>query len=123
MRSLLLCLVLASCGGSPQPAPTSPPASNTAPVTATPPPDASVASVAIAKMGEFKDAMCACKDTSCAQRVSDNMVKWAQDQAGNSPPPKMTDDEMKRATTIAEQMGICMQTAMSGDVPRAGAKP
>jgi hypothetical protein len=68
---------------------------------------------AIAKMGEFKDKMCACSDTACAQNVSDEMAKWSQQMAkypGGS--PKMTDEETKRATQIGEDMGRCMQKAM-----------
>jgi len=70
---------------------------------------------AMATMSRFKDEMCACKDTSCAQKVSDEMAKWSQAQAKRTtPPPKMTDEAVKRATELGEAMGTCMQRAMSG---------
>jgi hypothetical protein len=69
---------------------------------------------AMAKMEQFKDEMCACTNTKCAQNVSDEMAKWSQDMAkGNRVPPKMSDDDVKRATVIGEAMGKCMQKAMA----------
>jgi hypothetical protein len=69
-------------------------------------------------MEHFRDEMCACKDTACAQHVSDEMAKWSQEQARNSDEaPRLSDDEMKRATEIGESMGKCMQTAMSAPNP------
>jgi hypothetical protein len=68
---------------------------------------------AMAKMEQFKNEMCTCKDTACAQKVSDEMAKWSQQMAkGNRMPPRMSDDDVKRATVIGEQMGKCMQKAM-----------
>ena len=65
------------------------------------------------KMEQFKNQMCTCKDTACAQKVSDEMAKWSQQIAKHGgAPPRMTDDEVKRATVIGEQMGKCMQKAM-----------
>jgi hypothetical protein len=70
---------------------------------------------AMAKMTEFKDEMCKCKDAKCAQDVSDKMTKWSQEQSKNSKePPKMNEADTKKAQEIGEQMGKCMQTAMSG---------
>jgi hypothetical protein len=67
------------------------------------------------KMTEFRDLMCACKDSACAQRVSDDMTKWGQDQAKDqTEPPKMTEEETKKFTQLGEDMGKCMQKAMGG---------
>jgi hypothetical protein len=67
------------------------------------------------KMNEFKDQMCACKDTACAQQVSDVMTKWAQEQAQDkAEPPKMSDEDTKKFLEIGEAMGKCMQKAMGG---------
>jgi hypothetical protein len=80
---------------------------------------ASGAGEAMAKMGEFRDEMCACSDTACAQRVSDEMATWSQEQAKDSKePPKMTDEETKEATQIGEAMGKCMQKAMGAGTQR-----
>ena len=72
-------------------------------------------------MNKFADDMCACKDTACAQRVSDAMVKWGQDTTRNAKQtPKMSEQETKDVTKIAERLGTCMQTAMSSG---SGATP
>jgi hypothetical protein len=65
------------------------------------------------KMTEFRDQMCACKDSACAQRVSDVMTNWSQDQAKDTTePPKMTEEDTKKFTQIGEEMGKCMEKAM-----------
>jgi hypothetical protein len=70
---------------------------------------------AMAKMTEFKDEMCKCKDAKCAQDVSDKMTKWSQEASKTAKePPKMNEADTKRAQEIGEQMGKCMQTAMAG---------
>jgi hypothetical protein len=81
---------------------------------------------AMAKMSEFKDKMCACKehDTKCAQTVSDEMTKWSQEQAKNSKEPaKMSEEDTKKAAAIGEEMGKCMQKAMTPDMGAAPAAP
>jgi len=81
---------------------------------------------AMAKMSEFKDEMCKCKEAKCAQDVSDKMTKWSQDQAGKQKEPaKMSDADQKKAQSIGEEMGKCMQTAMGAPAaaPAAGAAP
>ncbi len=68
---------------------------------------------AMAKMTEFKDEMCKCKDAKCAQDVSDRMTKWSQEQSKNQKePPKMSEEDTKKAAAIGEEMGKCMQAAM-----------
>ena len=76
---------------------------------------------AMAKMTEFKDEMCKCKDAKCAQDVSDKMTKWSQEQSKNQKePPKMSEEDTKKAAAIGEEMGKCMQAAMGAG---AGAPP
>lgn len=73
---------------------------------------------AMKAMEDFRDKICACKDTPCVQGVSDAMAKWSQDMAkNNEEPPKMSEEETKRATEIGEQMGTCMQKAMAASPP------
>jgi hypothetical protein len=75
--------------------------------------DRDVAAEAMAQMERFKDQMCACKDSACAQRVSDDMTKWSQQLSQTQRNmPKMTVDETKRAAVIGEAMGKCMENAM-----------
>jgi hypothetical protein len=78
---------------------------------------------AMAKMTEFKDEMCKCKDAKCAQDVSDKMTKWSQEQSKNQKePPKMSEEDTKKAAAIGEEMGKCMQAAMGAGTtdPAAG---
>jgi hypothetical protein len=73
---------------------------------------------AMEAMAHFRDEMCACKDTACATKVSDDMAKWSQDMSKHmDEPPRMTEEQTKRATEIGESMGKCMQTAMSAPSP------
>ena len=68
---------------------------------------------AMAEMAQFRDQMCACKDTACAQHVSDDMTKWGQKLAKEqSEPPQFSEEDTRRATEIGETMGKCMQHAM-----------
>jgi len=78
------------------------------------------AAAALDKMAELRDMMCACHDSACAEHVADVMTKWSQEMAKEwKDPPKMTEDDQKRAGDIGEAMGKCMQAAMStGPTPR-----
>jgi hypothetical protein len=96
-----------------------------------PPPEGPVASprhsppprddfdLAMDKMVEFRDEMCACSDVACAQQVADEMTKWAQEEAKlvDAVGGQMTEERTKRATAIGEEMGNCMQKAMAGPAP------
>lgn len=69
---------------------------------------------AMAKLTEFADQMCACHDSTCAQKISDEMVKWGQEQAKQQhDPPKMSEQMTKRFTEVGERLGKCMQQAMT----------
>jgi hypothetical protein len=122
---LIVLVVAAACGASspPPPAPAPTPVSNTAPPPVAPAdaaPDPGSASDAIAAMKRFKDELCKCTDTPCAQRVSDEMTRWATDMAkSQAQPPKLSDDDLKTATALGEAMGTCMQRAMGGGAPPA----
>jgi len=67
----------------------------------------------MAKMVEFKDEMCKCKDAKCAQVVSDKLTKWSHEQTKNQKePPKMSEEDTMKAAQIGEAMGNCMRAAM-----------
>jgi hypothetical protein len=77
---------------------------------------------AMKKFHEFADKMCACKDMTCAQDVSDEMTKWGQEMAKTDPePPVMTEEDTKEATALGQRMGECMQKAMGVADPAAPA--
>ena len=88
--------------------------------------DGGGAGEAMATMAEYKDKMCACKDAGCAKKVTDDMTKWSQEQAGKTKEPiKMSDADQKKSNEIAIAMGECMQKAMGGGMaaPAAPAAP
>jgi hypothetical protein len=56
-------------------------------------------------MERFKDQVCACMDKACADKVTQEMTVW-----GNShKDEKLSEDDMKRATVLGEQMAKCME--------------
>ncbi len=67
---------------------------------------------AVAKMGEFADQMCACKDAACAKKVSDDMTAWGQELMKNNP-PKPTPEEQKQGEEKSKMLSDCMQKAMA----------
>ncbi len=72
---------------------------------------------AMAKMTEYKEKMCACKDADCAKKVSDDMSKWGEQFKGDKA-PKMSEADQKKATEIGMAMAECMTKVM---VPGAAA--
>ncbi len=76
------------------------------------------AASAMAALTKFKDQMCLCKDSACAQQVSEDMTKWGQEMAKDDRvPAKFSDEETKELTAVGEAMGHCMQKAMGGGTP------
>jgi hypothetical protein len=79
---------------------------------------------AMAKMSEFKDKMCACKDKKCADEVQDAMNKWSAENAksaGDKKPEAPDEKTMKEMQEVGTKYGECMAKAMSGgDTATAG---
>ena len=67
---------------------------------------------AMAKMKEFRDEMCKCKDAKCAQDVSDKMTKWGAEQSKGKEPPKMNEADTAEFQKVGKEMGECMTKAM-----------
>lgn len=75
---------------------------------------------ALDKMQAFTDQMCQCKDAPCAQQVSENVTKWAEEMSKQyKEPPKMSEADQERASKIGERMGKCMQDAIAASTPPA----
>ena len=69
---------------------------------------------AMTAMRGFADRMCACKDSQCAQQVSDEMTKWGQELSKREHELRaMSEADQQRASELGEKMGKCMQTAMT----------
>jgi hypothetical protein len=65
---------------------------------------------AMAKMAGFRDAMCACKDQTCANDVVRQMTEWSQQEVSKpGRQPVMTEADQKEAVQIGTAMGECMQ--------------
>jgi hypothetical protein len=72
--------------------------------------------VAMERMREFKDRMCACKagDKPCADKVQDELIRWSTETAKTASDPERLDERtMKEMTEIGTQYAECIQIAMS----------
>lgn len=124
MKALALLIALAACGSKAAPAPAAPP-QNAAPAPAAPPPAPPPSEVPatidgmMAKFGEFKDQMCACKDKACADTVMDGMNRWSEKASKESEAMKQkpTDEQMKRMQDVGMAFAECMQKAMTDAPP------
>ncbi|HEY5937036.1 MAG TPA: hypothetical protein VIU61_20440 [Kofleriaceae bacterium] len=119
MRTLILVVVL-GCGGKQEASPQ--PISN---VSTTQPegPPKTRDQIALEAMSRFRDDMCKCAegDADCAKRVSDDMVKWAENQPKDPAPQPMKADPA--AEKIGMEMGECMTKAMMPLLDDAGPGP
>jgi hypothetical protein len=77
------------------------------------------AAEAIAKMSQFTDAMCKCKDRACADKVNEDLMKWGTEMAKTADRDERPDPELaKQASEIMTRYTECMTKAMmatSGD--------
>jgi hypothetical protein len=72
------------------------------------------APLAIAKLGEYRDAICKCADKACANRMLEEMTQWAQQMAKQHPnEPHMTEAEIQRAKEISDALVKCMTAVMN----------
>ncbi|HEY0193596.1 MAG TPA: hypothetical protein VGC42_20910 [Kofleriaceae bacterium] len=77
----------------------------------------------ISKMTDFKDKMCKCADKACADKVTEEMTKWGQEQAKNAgadKDAKVSEEDTKKIAAVTEEMTKCMTKAMMAG---AGAPP
>jgi hypothetical protein len=73
---------------------------------------------AMQQFEHFAGEMCQCRDSTCAMQVSDAMTRWGTAmQKEWTPPPKLDEATMKRATAIGTRLGDCMSKAMVGNNP------
>ncbi|MBA3457431.1 MAG: hypothetical protein H0T42_30400 [Deltaproteobacteria bacterium] len=82
------------------------------------------ASVALAKMSEFADAMCSCKDRTCVDSVQEAVTRWSTEMAAkNGPSRDERPDEatIKRMTDVGQKYAECMTRMM--EAPPAPAQP
>ncbi|HET7501078.1 MAG TPA: hypothetical protein VFK02_08750, partial [Kofleriaceae bacterium] len=72
---------------------------------------------ALARMTEFKDRMCACKDKACTDQVTQEMTRWASEhKAGEAGKP--SEEEQKKVAALTADITKCMTKYMTA--PGAG---
>jgi hypothetical protein len=72
-------------------------------------------------MVRFADLMCGCRDKACADKVQDEMTRWASQQAKQaSPSDKISESEVKTLQEVMTRYSECMTKVMAGDVAPAG---
>jgi hypothetical protein len=73
----------------------------------------------LAAMKQLKDEMCACADQACADKVQQKLMEQAKATADLKP----TDEQLKQATALGEELAKCMAKAMTLTEPTAPADP
>jgi hypothetical protein len=64
------------------------------------------------KLDEYADRMCVCTDKACADKVNDDLTKWATEMAkDNEDRPDI--DTTKRAEVTVKRYADCMMKAMN----------
>ena len=113
MRIALL-LVLVACSKAPPPAaPATPQPVAAEPKQEPPPTTNDPGDAALAKLAEFKDQICACKDKACADAVMKGMMEWGEEFEKTHAGLKPTAEQEARADAISSEMTPCMQRLMS----------
>jgi hypothetical protein len=69
----------------------------------------------LAKMEEFKAAMCKCTDRTCAEKVDAEMMKWSAENQKNSKGAEPTAAEKGKSEPIVKEMLDCRQKALGAD--------
>jgi hypothetical protein len=136
-----LVIGLAACGGGPAPAPT-PPANHVASAPATAPtaeaePIAEAESApelpgldapthtpaeAIARMAQFRDAMCTCTEPTCVDKLTDSMTSWGRAMA-QEPSTPISEADTRQMAAITKELSTCMAAAMTARGSSTGTKP
>jgi hypothetical protein len=107
VRAALLGVFLAACGGGPQRSSIGVvPASSPASAASEPAAPTQGTEAAIVKLQQLSDAMCACADQPCSERVIEGLTQWGQAMAGTM--AKETEDQARQLTAINEHLTRCL---------------
>jgi len=66
---------------------------------------------AMAKLTEFKDKMCACKDKACTEQVTGELTRWKSEKGGDA--KKASGDDQKKMAAVFEDIGMCMTKTLA----------
>jgi hypothetical protein len=69
---------------------------------------------AIDRLAEFTDEMCACPDTACTKKVSDEMSEWSMRMAKQFKPVTIDESSQTRVNAIVKRMSSCMVKTTAG---------
>jgi serine/threonine-protein kinase len=69
--------------------------------------DEAIIAESLTKMTAYADAMCACKDKACADKITAELTKWAGEMQAAHPNLKQDDASTKKATEIGERLATC----------------
>jgi hypothetical protein len=71
----------------------------------------------IAKLGEFRDQVCACTDKACADRVTADLTAYGEERA-RAKTARTTPEQRKKMLEISQAYGACM-SKLSTPAPEA----
>jgi len=74
----------------------------------------------LAKLEEFTDKICECKDKACVDKVNKEMTEWMKANADKAKEP--SDSDKEKATKIMARMMECSKKAMTGGGDKAEGK-
>lgn len=127
-----LVITMAACGSDPAPARTMP-ATNTAvpaapPVAAPAVPRAAplaldepthTAAEAIARLGQFRETMCACHDRPCVDELSGKLTHWGLALSRDDQQEQPSDAQKQEMSNIVDAMSKCVAVVMKADTGAA----
>lgn len=70
------------------------------------------AEASLREMASWVDAMCACRDEACVERLSDHTTK-SRKEAANQEPPTFDEAQTKRLTELGRKASECLRDALA----------
>jgi hypothetical protein len=77
----------------------------------------------LAKMSEFKDRICACKDKPCTDRITAEMTKWTQQTGRTGELQNLSNEDLRRSTAIGGEITRCVTKIAESAAAGAGSSP
>lgn len=86
--------------------------------------DKNQAGESIAKLTEIKNKMCACKDKTCSEKVSAELVEWsqAQEKSAGDKPASVSEGDSEKIEEVKDEISQCLlKLELPGGSGAAGA--
>ena len=71
----------------------------------------------MAKLEQFTDDMCACKDRACTDALTQELTRWSAEMGRAHPDLKPSETEMEEVMRVSERLSKCMMAAMGHGSP------